>query len=75
MAENLATWWKDPRLAAAISEFEVEVRREIDEWFDNNSSQIGRRIDRMDFAASIGAYRASGNCPGPEGDSGKSRPR
>lgn len=71
MAANLATWWKDPRLAAAISEFDIEARREIDEWFDNNSSQIGRRLDRMEFATSIGSYRASGNAPAPKDDSGK----
>lgn len=71
MAANLATWWEDPRLAAAISEFEVEARREFDEWFENNSSQIGRRLDRIEFATSIGTYRASGTAPAPKDDSSK----
>lgn len=71
MAENLAAWWEDPRLAAAIDEFDVEARREIDEWFENNSSQIGRRLDRMEFASSIGAYQAAGNAPAPKDDAGK----
>lgn len=71
MAENLATWWEDPRLAAAISEFDVVTGREIDEWFENNSSQIGRRLDRMEFATSTGSYQASGDAPAPKDDSGK----
>ena len=63
LAENLAEWWKDPRLDDALIGFEAEVKREIGEWFDNNRSQIGRRIDRMAFAASPQGFRTAEQTP------------
>ena len=70
LAENLASWWKDPRLETALAGFERAVRDEIDEWFDNNRSQIDRRIDRMQFDASSRGFSTSEQAPGATDDTG-----
>lgn len=69
MAENLAEWWTDPRLAAAVKEFEPEAKREIEQWYDNNRSQIGRRVERMEFAASSIGFTSAARRPGATSES------
>jgi predicted GTPase len=60
-AEQLRSWWEDPRLASAMESLEGEVERDITDWLKRHSSQFDRELRRFEFAMNRDGFSEPSN--------------
>ncbi|MET8118207.1 GTPase [Micromonospora sp. NPDC005291] len=64
LEELVESWWKAPQFEADLERYLADAARKLDEWYNDNSSAIGREMRAADFEvtpAFAAEFKAQGN--------------